>query len=514
MKTLILPILLFATTSWACQVQRIGAVNLAISHTTESTVYYNEERTIPNLPQFRASNCSQAAMNGQFLMIALGPEVVDYEDTVKGVNFTKDFGYKRCEMTGHPFVRANDHEVRKEKFNQDWKLIQSCLEVTVEDEGNQPLQLPAKQPGCEMQRLSTHKMSFNGGFCFVKPNFASSYLLKLQIKKECQNLETFAGLGINNLDLFGAINLYLAGDASGNSGSLKALSNLPIRLSVNPQTNIIPSSDDYGIEYPTFPENWSMPDIHFGKVSVNPLGNGMVQLETQLLVNNNCPKVCKDKVCQSACDYAQPVIAENSLYEKTNKGLELITTWYDGGIAPARFQGFIKGIGFEVAESLIEDGKTYVIESNMYDPKYDYERFKKRIQSRLNTIEQQLGRISNSSIPAIQEIPRIHVTRDLPGISTIPGLVFERSLDNVDRAVDQLRSYLSFKLWPPYFSKVCNGSACEVIKDPMLTLKAEFKILGRTAEKLDLSMLSIKRDSYIVPKYEMNNLHKLEIKCE
>ena len=514
MKILTLLLPLFTVSAWACQVQRIGAVNLAISHTTESTVYYNEERTIPNLPQFRASNCSQAAMNGQFLMVALGPEVVDYEDTVKGVNFNKDFGYKRCEMTGHPFVRANDHEVRKEKFNQDWKLIQSCLEVTVEDEGNQPLQLPPTQPGCEMQRLSTHKMSFNGGFCFVKPHFASSYLLKLQIKKECQNLETFTGLELNNLDLFGAINLYLAGDASGNSGSLKALSNLPIRLSVNPQSTLIPASDDYGIEYPTFPENWSMPDIHFGKVSVNPLGNGMLQLETQLLVNNNCPKVCKDKICQSSCDYAQPVVAENSLYEKTQKGLELITTWYDGGIAPARFQGFIKGIGFEVAESLIEDGKTYVIESNMYDPKYDYERFKKRIQSRLNTIEQQLGRISNSSIPAIQEIPRIHVTRDLPGISTIPGLVFERSLDTVDRAVDQLRSYLSFKLWPPYYSKVCNGANCEVIKDPMLTLKAEFKVLARTQEKLDLSMISIKRDSYIVPKYEMNNLHQLEIKCE
>jgi hypothetical protein len=500
--------------TFACQIQRIGAVNLAISHTTESTVYYNEERTIPNLPQFRASNCSQAAMNGQFLMIAMGPEVIDYEDTVKGVNFTKDFGYKKCELTGHPFVRANDHEVRKEKFNQDWKLIQSCLEITVEDEGNQPLQLPTKQPGCDLQRISTHKMSFNGGFCFVKPNFASSYLLKLQIKKQCQNLESFSKLGINNLDLFGAINLYLAGDASGNSGNLRALSNLPIRLSVNPQADIVASSDDYGIEYPTFPENWSMPDIHFGKVNLIALGNGMLQIETQMLVNNNCPKVCKKDICQSACDYAQPVVAENSLYEKTEKGLELITTWYDGGIAPARFQGFIKGIGFEIAETMIDEGKTYVIESNLYDPKYDYERFKKRIQSRLNTIEQQIGRISNSSIPTIQEIPRIHVTRELPGISTIPGLVFERNLDNVERAVEQLRSYLSFKLWPPYFAQVCHDGSCDSIKDPMLTLKAEFKVSLKTYEHVKLDIKSIKRESYIVPKYEMNNLHQLEIKCE
>lgn len=514
MKLLLISLSLFAQAALACQVQRIGNVNLAISHTTESTVYYNEERTIPNLPQFRATNCSQAALNGQFLMIAMGPEVVDYEDTVKGVNFTKDFGYKRCELTGHPFASPNSHEVRKEKFHQDWKLIQSCLELTVEDEGNQPLQLPATQPGCDMQQLSRHKMSFNGGFCFVKPNFASSYLLKLQVKKDCQALETFSKLGLNNLDFFGAINLYLAGDASGNSGSLRALSNLPIRLSVNPQADIVPASDDYGIEYPTFPESWSMPDVHFGKVNVSPLGNGMLQLETQFLVNNNCPKTCKDSVCQSACDYAQPVIAENSLYEQTAKGRELITTWYDGGIAPARFQGFIKGIGFEIAETLIEDGKTYVIESNFYDPKYDYERFKKRITSRLNTIEQQLGRISNSSIPAIQEIPRIQVTRDLPGISTIPGLVFERTLDNVDRAVDQLRSYLSFKLWPPYFSRVCNGTQCSEIKDPMLKLTATFRVNGRTADATDLTFVGISRDSDIVSKYVMNNLPKLEIRCE
>ncbi len=515
MKFLLALIVTSSASAWACQVQRLENIQLAISTRDEATVAYNAERALPDLPTFRATNCSQAAMANQFLMIAMGPNVVDYEDNVSGVNFNRDFGYKTCKLEGHPFANNNDHEARKQNFQEDWRFISSCLELTVEDEGNQPLNLPAKQPGCSVTRYSRHKMSFNGGFCYVKPNFASSYLLKLKVRPECQTRAHLEKLALKTQDLSGAINLYLAGDASGDNLSLRALSHHKFRTSINPIEELVKPSDDYGLTYPTFPEFYPMPDIHTGKLDLRRLGNGKVQLVHQLLVNNNCQRRCSGELCQSACDYAQPVIVENSIFDMSNgRKPELLTVWHDGGIAPARFQGLIHGIGFEVPEGYFQVGRSYALEAEIFDPKSDYERFKKRIQNRLNTIEQQLGRISSSSIPGIQEIPSIQNSRELPTVNTIPNVIFDRRLNDVERAVEQLRSYLSFKLWPPYYAGVCHNERCTTSQDKLLTLRVEFFVKAQSEDALEIEVLQVKRTAKIVPSYQLNNLPPLKISCE
>jgi hypothetical protein len=515
MKTLLTLILgFFCSVAMACEIQKLASINYALSTSENKVIPYSGEKPLQELPFFRAVNCSQTALEGQYLMVALGPEVVDFEDTVRGVNFNGDFGYKKCELEEAPF-KATSYEDRVGRFKEDWNLIHSCLQVVVEDEGPQKLNLPKEQPGCQVTKHSNHKMSFNGGFCFMKPNFGSSFLIKVQVKPECTDLNVLKKLNIKTNDLSAAINLYLAGDASGKSGQLKALSNTKVRVSINPLKNLIRSSDDYGADYPTWPETFNAPDIHLGKMVLKNPGNDLIQVEMPLLVNNNCTKKCDGNFCQSACDYAQPIVSEFSLYELNKGKKELLTTWYDGGIAPAGFQGFIRGVNFEVPTTYFESGKTYTIEALFTDPRYDFDRFKKTIKNKLNTIDQRLGKISHSGIPGVQEIPSFQSSRVLPSLQGIPSLIFEKPLDSVSEAVEQLRSFLSFHLWPPYYAGACLDEACTDFDKSYVSLGVVFKINGTTEnEELVYDTLKVFRSSQIVRSYEQTTFKHTKIKCE
>jgi hypothetical protein len=515
MKLMILSLLFYIFDALSCEVQKLDSLNLALMTEQKSVVPYQADRPLPNIPYYRIFNCSQTSMAGQFVMIALGPEVIEFDDTVRGVNFNRDFGNKKCELKGTPYKDEASYENRYNKFKNDWKLISSCLKLVIEDEGPQPLSFPAVQPGCTFLRESPNRAHFNGGYCFIKPNFGSSYLLKLKVREECLNIEHLSKLEIKTSDLFAAINVYVAGDASGKSSQLRALSNLRTRFSINPIKDLVPSSDDFGLLYPTWPENWGMPDVHLAPIKLKSPGNGNIQIQSPFLVNNNCPQKCRKNFCQSSCDYAQPIVGEFSLLEKDGIKEEVLTSWFNGGIATPGFVGTITGLDYEVPESYFIPGKEYVFEVILNEPQFDFDRFKNRIKKRLNTIEQQLGRITNSNIPRIQDIPTINDSRELPSIGTIPNIIFDQSLNGVENAVESLRAYLNFKLWPPYYSNICLSSICHPVSANILTLRATIKILTPLEGNPELlyDVVKIERFSKIVPSYVRQDFHKTKLSC-
>lgn len=449
-------------------------------------------------------------------MVAFGPEVIEWEDLFRGVNFNGEFAESRCHIQNNPFKEVMTHERKLNEFKDKWSFIRSCVEVHIEDEGPQPLNAPATQVGCKLTRFGKQKAMFNGGFCYFKPNYGSSYLVQFNIKKECLSQSGMNSLGINSYDITSALNFYISGDASGVSTNLKALSNTPVRISVNPSKELMTPSDDFGILYPTFPDEWAIPDVHFGDLKVTKLFEGRGKIEYSFLADNNCAKKCSGSFCQSRCDYAQPVVAEMSLYKELSSGKkEFLTSWYEGGVAPAHFQGFIRGIGFEVGSDLLEEGSIYTLEVNFQDPKFDFERFKKRLQNRLNTIDQQLGRISRSNIPQVQEIPYINTGREFPEFTGIPNLVFGRSLDTVSQAVNRLRSYFSFKLWPPYYARACGELGCQGIDDKLFSLKTKFKLgtVNQEDQSYKIEILSTSRKSKIASSYEHKSPKMSSLDC-
>lgn len=515
-------ILLPVTRANACEVTKLEALNFSLSTEENAVVAYQEDRPLHESPVFRVSNCAGPAVGGQFLMVALGPEVVEFEDRIRGLNFTGNYGAKKCQLEGTPFDDVSDYERRHSRFKADWEFLRSCVDVIVQDEGPQKLGLPEAQPGCQLSKISDHSASFNGGYCFFKPGFASSYLIKLNVKPECASLSALKERNILSSDIAAGLNFYVAGDASGSSGNLTALSNTALRFAYNPVKQILPASDDYGLTYPTWPEEWASPDIHFSEMRLkNPTGT-IVKVELPFIVNNNCKRSCVDGVCQSPCDYAQPIVAEYLLYELGAGKPELITTWYDGGIAPPGFVGEVMGVNFEAPASYFEEGKEYKIEAIFTDPRYDFDRFKRRIKNRINTINQQIGGITNSGIPGITEIPTINTTTTLPGLGTIPDVVFNYDLDDIEQAVEQLRSFLSFRLWPPYYTKACGQNECVSLDRSFLTLGVRFKIEGAEtdsedgpdAAELTYSVKEVYRRSSLVPSYSKNAFFKPSVTCD
>ncbi len=75
--------------------------------------------------------------------------------------------------------------------------------------------------------------------------------------------------------------------------------------------------------------------------------------------------------------------------------------------------------------------------------------------------------------------PQIGELEKIPFIQTIQGVNFlQDSMTSIDRAVEGLRAYLSFKLWPPYFDKICSADSeiCQGVKDAYLVLAIDIKI--------------------------------------
>lgn len=509
-------IICFYTTVEACEISKTSTMNIAISTRDKAYFSYVADQTLLKMPYMRATNCSEASMSGKFLMVAFGPEVLEYEDSYKGLNFNGEYKESRCQLKDTPFETLHTHEKKLQIFNDRWKFIKSCVEVFVEDEGPQPLSAPANQPGCQLTRYGKNKGIFNGGFCYFKPNFGSSFLVQLYIKDQCLTKAGLTSLGIQSFDINAGLNFYLSGDATGSSQNLKALSNTAVRLTMNPEPNLVRPSDDFGILYPTFPVEWKIPDIHLGELKLTELYDGRAKIEHSFLVDNNCPQKCETTLCQGHCDYAQPIVADISLYKiHRDKKKELITTWYEGGVSPAYFQGFVRGIGFEIGTDFLSQGDEFQIIASFTDPKFDFERFKKRVMNRLNTIDQQLGRIGRSNIPNVQEIPSINTGQDFPVLQPIPNVVFDRPLDSVAQAVATLRSYFSFKLWPPYYEAACGEKECISIQDDILTIETTFKLgaLDQESKEYKLDIIDVQRRSRLLPDYSSRQYKKPYTDC-
>lgn len=500
----------------ACEVVKLDEVNLAISPKENAHFFYQADQILNKPPYLRAFNCIDASTSGKYLMVSFGPEVMELEDTHRGINFNQEYTDSQCKIKNTPFKNESNFEDRLNDFKAKWNFIKSCVEVWVEDEGIQPLQMPPKQVGCELTKLSTHKVIFNGGFCYFKPNFGSSFLVQLRIKKECQNLSGLETFNIKKFDFNSAINFYLAGDASGNSTNLKALSNTKVRMTVNPEEKILNSSDDFGILYPTFPTEWKIPDINPGKIDITQVYQDRIKIDHSFLVQNVCQRKCIGQFCQGPCDYAQPVIAEISLTEKGENGKkdQFLTSWFEGGIANSGFEGFIQGIGFDFSSELLKEGKTYEITASFSDPKFDFEYFKKRVLNKLNTIDQHLGRITRSNIPNVQEIPSIQISRELPTFNTIPNITFDRKLDTVDQAIGILRNYMNFRIWPPYYSGACGTENCSPIVSSVMSITTTIKLgpLDEESKRYNFQILDQRRTSKILPNviYDVNQQPYIE----
>ncbi len=512
--------LLSSSFALACEVSEPGSFALSTSILEKQLVAYNPGGVLQEIPIFRAFNCNKMALGNKYLMIAFGPQNQEFSDRVGIFNFSQEYRDSGCFIENSPFKKNQTFDERLTLLKERWHYLKSCYEVEVEEEGPIGLSMPDVQPGCSYRKVGKNKMIFNGGYCYVKPSIGSSYLVNFRLKEQCKSYEGLSNLKMNVSDVQGMLNFYSSGDASGQSIDLNAISTFPLRMTVSPNDKLVKPSEDFGILTPQFPANYQIPDIHLGKPEAKNVGSNRVQIKLPFWVENSCTKKCADGICQGTCDYAQPMIGNVEYFElnPARPKPEFLTSWYEGGVGQPFYQGEIFGTGFEIPSDLIEVGKTYRLEVGFNDPKFDFERFKNRISGKIPRMQQRIGEIGRAQIRTIPETNQIGELEKIPFIESISGINFiGDSMSSIDRAVAGLRNYLSFKLWPPYYDKVCNGEGndCHGIKDDYLKLVLDFKVASFNEDErtFAIDVVKVTRTSKLVPSYVKEHPAMPFIKC-
>lgn len=512
MKKLLLTIALFITTTktLACAgVVMPSKLNIALDPSNKTSYFYNDEELLYNKPTISLDACSKTAKQDKYLMIAVAIEnfILSDDFLTYSINDSDSGAGENCSLDNNLFANVQGSSERRKRLDSKRKFINSCLKVNVTDFSKTGLSIKDNQPGCKVTRVSQYAADFEGAFCFIKPKRDSLISLQFDVKKECLNNDFYKKNNIKFQDVLGIVSLYTAGDDSGSSGDLTNLKQSDFRVSVNTPEHVMATSTYNGDQKPTWPTVWSIPEVYFGKPSAN-LGVGKVDvLNFPLAVNNVCDTKCVGGLCSSACDYSQPVVGDFAIYEFNKKGKkELLASWFDGGVAPAQWQGLLKGIGVKLPKNILEMNKTYLVEADLSDQELNYLSFKGRIEKmfRMNNVIGEMNR-SGTSIQTINRINEIDDLDKLPLIGNINGIYFTgNALAGVQDALGSMNLTFKNTFWPPYFEKTCYGSKCKKQSSFKNKIYLKFKLTGSpTNPKFENVEFSNK--SNLVPSKKITN---------
>lgn len=499
-KIMILTLLSLSGSSvFACGLSTPNYLNLAISTVEEKIFSYGVKAVDEKLPSATVSNCRETAAKRRFVMISFGPEMTGLSDSDRGTNFDKIFTPNNlCSIKNNPLKNIQSSDEQKASFDSKWKFINECVEVQVIEMGPRALSYPKDQIGCKITELSSQSAVFNGGFCFFKPNAESEFKVIVGVKESCKKLDGYKEYGVNLQDLEAGINYYTSSAYKDDINDLSSFGSSTVRLSVNPAEALFRASDDFGILRPTFPADYPVNDIHLGKIRISEQGDKAVSIATPLIVNNFCKAVEKNGLKSSVCDYATPFIGEVKLIN--SKG-QVEATWYDGGIAPAQWQGILNGQGQSISKDQLRKNETYRIEVSFSDPYFEFNSFKKRLKTKLQKLAITFPDLyAGSGISEIPDLAIIGGTDGMVEVGSIGEVDFPASIGGLTAERKKLNEYFSTTLYPPMYERACSPETgvCEKTGLDFVKFTATFKVSG----DYSLSGLEVERKSKILGSYK------------
>ncbi len=516
MKKLLLAFLCFTLTGHACEVYQPDKFNFTTSVIDRSFFPYKNNGDKSFSPFFQVTNCGALSNKNNFLMISFGPQNQELSDRIKAYDIANQTRNSGCKISNSPFKNEINYLLRKRYLNEKWKAIKSCYRIVVKDEGDQSLQFPEKQPGCEYAVNSQNEMEFNGGYCFFSPKEKSSYKISFKLKDDCLDYEGMRKLDIKVSDFQAVLNFYSAGDSSGSSLDLIAIKSFPLRFSVSPNRDLFLNSDVFGFFTPQFPANFYLPDTHLGTPEIMRSRNGKVVIRLPLWADNNCPETCRNGYCQALCDYSQPLSGEIALSEISSKGkiLDSGLNWFQGGVILPRYQGEISGTTHEVPEEKFQVGKTYHIVMTFNDPKFDFQSFKQENQKKIQQSAMALPSIGSSAIPTIPSIEVIGTPPLIPEIIQIGDINFSTRINSAfDILFDSFEDFFKYKFWPPHFKEICH-EGCTPIRNEYLVLSLDFLVKNiNEFGDYEIEVLRISRKSTLLEAYNKFNPQMPKISC-
>jgi len=481
MKTFLLTILSFTcAASMACRPLAPKELNVSVDIKKGIQKFYTSKKLLDERPSISLENCRDVALAKKYVMIGLGLENLVLTNNTIGFNFTPEEENLDCKLKSNPFSNPETSAIRFEKLKAKRAFINRCV-VTQVTELNKNIGLiyPEEQPGCKITKKSKWSVDFEGPYCYFQPSETSKISIHLDVKEECRKEQSLKKIKTILSDYTAVMNTYIAGDASGFSADLSALSTTPVRISFNPIKELIGISDDFGAQRPLWPTEWKAADLFLSELRISSPSNNYDEISLPLVANTTCERKCIGNICTSACDYAQPVVGEFTLYELKNGKREFLKLWHDGSVAPAQYQGILHGMGVTIPKGVLEEGHTYEIEAIFREPDLDFAYFSGRVARELKFERNYIGPLSRSG--EINRIPLIN-TIDQPGfvpeIPSIRNLSFDNSnLDGLSRALSTWQSKLNNNFWPPYFETMCsNEGDCQKSGTGYVNLSVEFSL--------------------------------------
>lgn len=473
-------------------------LNMALDPKNESFYFYNDLRAIHDRPSISAENCFKTAASNKYLMFAVSLEnfVLSDEFLTYSINDDLTMQGDSCSLKNSPVEKLQTKDERNQRLRDRRDLLNSCIVYQVTDFSKAGLVYPEKQPGCSVERISNNAANFKGPFCFFKPNVDSSIVLSFDVAPECLSYDFFRSNKIKTSDALGMLAIYEAGDASGKSSDLTALKQLPYRVSVNADENVVKTNSDIGDKRPTWPTTWPVSNLFLAEPKIVNSSTTYDEIYFPIFVSNICERKCVNDLCSSACDYSQPVVAEYALYENVKGKKSLVTAWFDGGVAPANWQGILQGVGAKLQKGLLVPEVKYTVEINFKDQELNYLGLKGRIEKQIRMNPNQIpgmrhGGTSINEIPTFNNIGEIG---KLPLIKDIQGIYFNgKGFTGVKDALRSISRFFKSSFWPPYFEEVCNGNSCVKNDKYVGKLILDFTLIEKN-KKLKVSEYTFSRE--------------------
>jgi len=515
---LILSLLIIFSYGFCCEINWQKNFSLAVDANENTFFPYLPKKAGEIVAIINGNGCQKTAETNRYLMIAFAPQNLEFTDRIDYYDISDQYRESKCQLINSPFSRTLTFEERKKNLKDKWHTIRNCYNIVIQDKNLKSIKLPETQPGCQVTRLSESKISFNGGYCFIKPKGDNDFTFTIELNPDCLSYDGLKEKAITALDFLTTLNFYVAGDATGSSIDLTTIKSLPIRLSTSPYEKLVRNSSSFGPQTPQFNAQFLIPDVYAGMPELTAISDKKVHIRFPVWVDNNCSEKCEDDYCQNICQFAHPIAGLVELSELDERGKEIpISSWYIGGVAQPKYQGEISGQVFRLDRELFEIDKRYRLALQFNDPKYDFEQFKSIINKRLNTVFAGLGHIGRNEIPNIPNIGEIEYFNEVPFIPQITGIDFTKKIhDEFDASLESLSNYLGFRFWPPFYESLCNEEYCIETNDKYLQLQLDFQIKAFNEDNLkyELEILSNERVSKLLPSYKKNKSPMPYVECK
>ncbi|WP_413560318.1 hypothetical protein [Bdellovibrio sp. HCB209] len=493
-----------------CVVDNDEKIQLNISPETRSWGDYQGNQMIT---ASKVYECKEDV--GRYLMISLGATQWSSSSDVKDTFIFDNYQPEVCSMQNSKVVASYNPQRTKANFSRQYKFLRSCFDLRVVDLGSAPIIAKENQEFCKIERTSDGALILKGDMCFLKIRSQSQFAIQPVLNKRCTDADYLNSLGVQAQDIYANINILTTGDDTGYSTDVENIGSRPMHINITPNSSLLNLSENFGTGVPRFTTSYNI-NSDWGDLKIRTDFKEKTEFNLSFFVSNMVDEKCAGSACASSSNFTQPFVGQVELFKLRRGGSpQLVEEWWDGGLVPPNWQGFVKGIKYRVPDTVVESGGRYRMIATFQDPTDDYAIF-------LNGLRQMLMRMYDieGSTVGIDTLPALST---LSTLGAIPGFGGTRVLNSNNQSVDLaetikgLEEIISSTVWPPYYESICDGSKCVKFGKrkfhQRLVLEFTVKKPEYEGEDLELRDIQMQKISPVFDSYPMQKSDFVKLQC-